>query len=52
MLPGVVFWISREQRHDSQLMEEAQRLSDRRAGRGVSMDVWGKQRRAEAMSMT
>ena len=48
-----MFWISREQRHDSQLMEEAQKLSDRRSGRGMSaMDVWGKQGRAEAKSMS
>ena len=48
-----MFWISREQRQDSELMEEAQKLSDRRAARGMSaMDVWGKQRRAEAKSMS
>ena len=53
-LQGVVIWITREQRVDSETMEEAQKLSDtRRAGRGMSaMDVWGKQRKAEAKAMS
>ena len=45
---GVVIWVTREERVDSELMEEAQKLGDtRRAGRGMSaMDVWGKQRKS------
>ena len=54
LLSGVVFWISREQREDSEMLEEAQKLGEsRRAGRGMSaMDVWGKQRKAEARQLS